>query len=134
LAALDADENFRMPVVEALRRLGHDVLTSREAGRSGHGVPDEDVLSDALALRRTVLTQNRKHFIRLDRAGLDHCGWFMSGSCGDRSASHHRGCVVDSATTANSLGNKARNSIRVRCWYTARQGQGTRSSVNPPPG
>lgn len=74
MAAFYADENFRGPVVEALRRLGHDVLTCREAGRSGYGVADEDVLSDAFALRRAVLTQNRKHFIGLDRAGLDHCG------------------------------------------------------------
>ena len=74
MAAFYADENFRGPVVEALRRLGHDVLTCREAGRSGLAVADEDVLSDALALGRIVLTQNRKHFIRLDRAGLDDCG------------------------------------------------------------
>ncbi len=74
LAAFSADENFREPVVEALRRLGHDVLTCREAGRAGQGVADEDVLSDALTLGRAVLTQNRRHFIRLDRAGRDHCG------------------------------------------------------------
>jgi hypothetical protein len=74
LAAFYADENFREPVVAVLRRLGHDVLTCREAGRAGQGVADEDVLSDARTRGRAVLTQNRKHFIRLDRAGVDHCG------------------------------------------------------------
>ena len=74
MAAFYADENFREPVVASLLRLGHDVLTCREAGRAGQGVADEDVLSVALRLGRAVLTQNRKHFIRLDRLGLDHCG------------------------------------------------------------
>src|SRR5208337_217682 len=35
MAAFYADENFRLPVVEALRRLGHEVLTCQEAGRPG---------------------------------------------------------------------------------------------------
>jgi hypothetical protein len=38
LACLYADENFPFPAVEALRRLGHDVLTAREAGQAGSGV------------------------------------------------------------------------------------------------
>lgn len=32
------------------------------------------MLSNALALGQVVLTQNRKHFIRLDLAGRDYCG------------------------------------------------------------
>lgn len=39
-----ANENFPMPVVERLRELGHDVLTARDAGNAGQGIPDEDVL------------------------------------------------------------------------------------------
>src|SRR4051794_24745835 len=74
LASLYADENFRLPVVEALRRHGHDVLTCQEAGRAGSGIGDDVVLADALALGRTVLTQNRKHFIRLHNAGQPDCG------------------------------------------------------------
>lgn len=74
MASFYADENFRAPVVEALRRLGHDVLTCREAGRAGLGVSDEEVLADALALGRIVLTQNRRDFIRLDREGHAHQG------------------------------------------------------------
>ena len=74
MSAFYADENFRYPVVEALRRLGHDVLTCEEAGRSNQKVPDDIVLADALALGRSVLTQNRGDFIKLDRQGLPHQG------------------------------------------------------------
>ena len=38
MASFYADENFRYPVVEELRRLGHDVLTTQEVGRAGHGI------------------------------------------------------------------------------------------------
>lgn len=74
MAAFYADENFRYPVVEALRRLGHDVLTCQEAGRAGQSIEDDEVLADATALERVVLTQNRKHFIRLHQRGQDHRG------------------------------------------------------------
>ncbi len=74
MAAFYADENFRRPVVECLRRLGHDVLTAQEAGRAGQRVPDEEVLGDAFARGRILLTQDRADFIALDRAGRPHCG------------------------------------------------------------
>ncbi len=34
MAHLYGNENFPLPVVEALRRLGHEVLTSHEAGNA----------------------------------------------------------------------------------------------------
>jgi hypothetical protein len=74
MANLYADENFRLPVVLALRQLGHDVLTAREAGQAGQGIPDPDVLAFAISQRRAVLTQNRRHFIRLHRQTHTHCG------------------------------------------------------------
>ena len=39
---LYADEDFPLPVVEELRRLGHDVVTAQEDGRIQ--TPDPDVL------------------------------------------------------------------------------------------
>jgi hypothetical protein len=48
MARFYANENFPMPVVEELRRLGHDTLTSDESGRSNQSIPDEEVLSFAL--------------------------------------------------------------------------------------
>ena len=54
MASFYADENFRHPVVEELRKLGHDVLTAQEAGRAGHGIEDEDVLDDARTMSRIL--------------------------------------------------------------------------------
>ena len=65
MANLYANENFPLKVVEELRRLGHDVLTTQEAGKAGQAVPDEEVLDYAVAGSRAVLTLNRRHFIRL---------------------------------------------------------------------
>ncbi len=66
--------DFRHPVVAALRRLGHDVLTCQEAGRGGQKIADEVVLADALALARIVVTQNCDDFKQLHRRGLPHVG------------------------------------------------------------
>ncbi len=35
MARIYANENFPLPVVEELRRLGHDVVTSLESGNAG---------------------------------------------------------------------------------------------------
>ena len=74
MAHLYADENFPLPVVEELRRLGHDVLTIQEAGLSGQAVDDDIVLSSAGVQKRAVLTLNRKHFVRLHREQPEHAG------------------------------------------------------------
>ena len=71
---LYADENFPLPVVVELRRLGHDVLTTLEAGRAGASVPDEEVLAFALSDGRVVLTLNRRHFVRLHSQHPEHAG------------------------------------------------------------
>src|SRR5436305_14849850 len=69
---LYADEDFPLPAVEELRRLGHDVLTAQEDGRSA--ALDPDVLARAHTLGRAVLTYNRRHFERLHRQGAAHSG------------------------------------------------------------
>jgi hypothetical protein len=74
VARLYSNENFPFPVVEELRRSGHDVLTIQETGRAGQAVPDEEVLSFAQAEDRILLTLNRKHFIRLHNRQPDHAG------------------------------------------------------------
>jgi hypothetical protein len=74
VAAFYADENFRYPVVDALRRLGHDVLTCQEARRAGRGIDDTIVLEDALRMGRILLTQNRGDFKKLHASGLAHQG------------------------------------------------------------
>ena len=74
MARLYADENFPLGVVEQLRLLGHDVLTAREAGRAGFGIPDPIVLEDARTQARAVLTHDRKDFIRLHSRDPHHAG------------------------------------------------------------
>ena len=74
MARLYAKENFPLPVVHELRVLGHDVLTSGEAGKANRAIPDDGVLEFALSESRAVLTLNRKHFVRLHQAGKPHHG------------------------------------------------------------
>ncbi len=69
---LYADEDFPFPAVEELRRLGHDVVTAHEDGRTA--TPDPDVLARAHALGRVMLTYNRRHYERLHRKGQAHSG------------------------------------------------------------
>ena len=69
---LYADEDFSFPVVEELRRLGHDVVTAQEDQHTA--TPDPDILARAHRLGRAVLTFNRRHFERLHRQGADHNG------------------------------------------------------------
>jgi hypothetical protein len=74
MAKLYADEDFPLPVVAELRRLGHDVLTVLEAGRAGLGICDAEVLDDATADDRTVLTHNHLDYQRLHKQGVPHQG------------------------------------------------------------
>ncbi len=74
MAKLYTNENFRRRIVEALRILGHDVLTSFEAGNANLGISDEKVVDFAHAEKRIVLTFNRKDFIRIHNQNPVHHG------------------------------------------------------------
>lgn len=74
MAAIYSNENFPLPVVLALRQLGHDVLTIQETGQAGSALPDDAVLAYAAEQRRILLTLNRKHFIRLHQSNPQHSG------------------------------------------------------------
>ena len=74
MALLYADEDFPHPVADALRSLGHDVLTALDAGQANQKIPDEQVLAYATSLDRAVLTHNRRDYIRLHRANAQHAG------------------------------------------------------------
>ncbi|WP_437500003.1 DUF5615 family PIN-like protein [Sorangium sp. So ce1099] len=74
MASFYANENFPRQVVEGLRALGHDVLTTQEAGNAGQAIPDEMVLEFAARSGRAVITLNRRDFIRLHRQRADHAG------------------------------------------------------------
>lgn len=74
MARMYANENFPRPVVDELRRLGHDVLTIQETGKAGIQTPDDEVLDFAKSETRAVLTLNRKHFLKLHRESAAHSG------------------------------------------------------------
>ena len=74
MANLYSNENFPLPAVEELRILGHDVLTTVDAGKANRSIPDEDVLAYAVSQRRILLTLNRKHFVQLHNAAPNHSG------------------------------------------------------------
>ena len=98
MAFLYADENFPLPAVEALRRLGHDVLTAADAGQAGHAIPDDAVLAYAHALGRAVLTHNRKDFRKLHDAGHPHSGLILCTQDADFAAlASHVDAVLASA-------------------------------------
>lgn len=75
MARFYSNENIALQVVVELRRLGHDVLTSLDAGRANFAVPDSAVLAFATAEGRLVLTRNRRHFLQLHRSRSEsHAG------------------------------------------------------------
>jgi predicted nuclease of predicted toxin-antitoxin system len=74
MARLYANENFPVDVVRELRALGHDVLTTHDAGKSNQGIEDKAVLRYAIDNDRCVITINRRDFIRLHRAIPNHAG------------------------------------------------------------
>ena len=90
MARLYANENFPLPTVEELRRLGHDVLTIQETGKAGRSTPDEEVLAFAKADDRILLTLNRKHFVRLHREQPNHAGVIVCSFDPDFIALAHR--------------------------------------------
>jgi hypothetical protein len=90
MVRLYANENFPLPAVEELRRLGHDTLTSDEAGRSGQAISDQHVLRFARDEKRTLLTLNRRHFVRLHMINPDHAGIIVCSIDSDFKALAHR--------------------------------------------
>ena len=90
MARLYADENFPLPVVEALRTLGHDVLTIHEAGKAHQRYPDISVLADATADTRAILTYNRKHFRLLHNQSANHSGIILCTYDPDFARQAHR--------------------------------------------
>lgn len=74
MARLYSNENVAAELVLALRELGHDVLTSLQAGNANQGIEDQEVVAFAAQQSRSVLTMNRLHFIRLHRNGIRHNG------------------------------------------------------------
>ncbi|MDO9303254.1 MAG: DUF5615 family PIN-like protein [Anaerolineales bacterium] len=74
MASFYTNENFPIKVAHTLREMGHDVLTSHEAGNANQRIPDEDVLEFAVKAGRILLTLNRRDFIELHKKTPNHAG------------------------------------------------------------
>ena len=101
MAAFYADENFPLPVVEALRRLGHDVLTAFEAGQANQRIPDDAVLDFATRCGRAVLTLNRWDFIGLHSRSQRHSG--IAVCTGDSDVDRLAGAIDAAVRSTPSL-------------------------------
>lgn len=86
-----ANENLSAILVSELRRLGHDVLTSYEAGNANQRIPDDVVLATATLDNRCVITFTRKDFVELHRTGVNHEGIII---CKDDRDRHLQAIVV----------------------------------------
>src|SRR5216683_226489 len=62
-----ATTSFSRPVVEELRKLGHDVFTAHEAGQANLQISDIAQLAFAVAHARAIMSFNRRHFKQLHK-------------------------------------------------------------------
>ncbi len=86
---LFTDEMIHADLAPALRRLGYDAESCREAGRSNQRIPDEAQLLYATQHERAILTCNTTHFLRLDHqwkaTGRSHYGIILTPQLHDLS-------------------------------------------------
>lgn len=86
MAAFYADENVPLELSDALRALGHDVLTVQADGRASQGIDDPHILTRAIELGRAVITNDRRDYHRLHRTHPEHTGIITYTNDPDRSA------------------------------------------------
>jgi predicted nuclease of predicted toxin-antitoxin system len=84
MAAFYVDENVPPELSDAVRNLGHDVLTIQADGRASRASDDADVLARAIELGRGVVTNNRRDYHRLHSAHPDHAGIITYTNDSDR--------------------------------------------------
>ena len=99
-----ANENFALDMVEILRKLGHVVTTSYEAGQANKSIPDDEVLSYAIRNGLAVITFNRDDFIKLHNNGVQHSGIVVCKT--NRDYRSQISCLQDYLHTQSSLVNR----------------------------
>jgi hypothetical protein len=105
VARFYTNENIALQVVLELRRLGHDVLTSLDAGRANASVPDSEVLAFATSENRVLLSHNRRHFLNMHRhRNIDHPGMVLCTFDPDFNRQARR--IHESITTTSELINQ----------------------------
>lgn len=98
---LSANENFPLETVLILRKMGYDILTTHEIGKSNANIPDEEVLAFAISENRAILTINRKDFKRLHRLNPIHSGVIICIKNDD--FDHFAACIHQVLEPYNSL-------------------------------
>jgi predicted nuclease of predicted toxin-antitoxin system len=93
MASFYTNENFPVRIAQYLREMGHDVLTSYEAGKANQRIPDDEVLDFAAKAGRIVLTLNRRDFIVIHEKAPDHAGIIV---CTQNSNSREQAAQIDS--------------------------------------
>jgi Domain of unknown function (DUF5615) len=116
MARLLADEQFDLKVVNALRRLGHDVETVRQHSvtKSGDGMQDEDVLSLSRAERRTLVTENFSDFKPLHERKVAHWG-IIACSPANREPARARAKRIEALLKSNQ-GHIKQHFVRLYSW------------------
>jgi Domain of unknown function (DUF5615) len=104
MARFYSNENFSFDFVVMLRALGHDVLTSYDAGQANQGIPDDEVLQFSIREARTVITFNRDDFVQLHRSGIRHCGIIVAKD--DRDYAGQVGVLQDWLAQGTSLNDR----------------------------
>jgi hypothetical protein len=69
------NENIPAQVVAELRRLGHDVMTSLDAGRANSAVPDDEVLAFAGAAPDSLNPQSPPFSPPASTPNYGSCGY-----------------------------------------------------------
>jgi len=93
MASFYTNKNFPVRIAQYLREMGHDVLTSYEAGKANQRIPDDEVLDFAAKAGRIVLTLNRRDFIVMHEKAPDHAGIIV---CTQNSNSREQAAQIDS--------------------------------------
>lgn len=107
MARLYADEHVPIRILNALRRLGHDVVSVRQTdtSKSGDSTPDELVLQYAAAQQRIVLTFNEDDFRRLHEQNARHAGIICCNDPGQK-AEKKIARRIDAFLKANDMNSR----------------------------
>ena len=99
-----SNENFALDMVKMLRKLGHTVITSDEAGQANQAIPDDEVLNYSTRNNLIVITFNRDDFIKLHKNGIQHSGIIVCKT--DRDYQGQVDCLHNYLQTQSGLVNR----------------------------
>lgn len=99
-----SNENFASDMVKILRKSGHTVITSYEAGQANQAIPDDEVLNYAAQNGLAVITFNRNDFIELHNNNVKHAGIIVCKT--DRDYQGQINCLHNYLQTQSSLVNR----------------------------